>query len=162
MKLSMRTTPWDSLLAFSLTAVLVVLCGCLPAAAALGGDISSVEADQAHMKGTLHSTAAGAYTLHEIQAPSGTLREYASPAGKIFAVGWQGMRTPNLQQVLGPYFAQYQEAAAQERKEHPGRHPVVIETPGLVVEMGGHMRAFEGRAYVPEMLPQGVRAEDIR
>jgi hypothetical protein len=30
------------------------------------------------------------------------------------------------------------------------------------VEMGGHMRALSGRAYVPDMLPQSVRAEEVR
>jgi Protein of unknown function (DUF2844) len=28
--------------------------------------------------------------------------------------------------------------------------------------MGGHPRAFAGMAYVPEMLPPGVRAEEIQ
>jgi Protein of unknown function (DUF2844) len=32
----------------------------------------------------------------------------------------------------------------------------------MVVQISGHMRAFLGRAYVPQMLPAGVRAEDIR
>jgi hypothetical protein len=32
----------------------------------------------------------------------------------------------------------------------------------LVVQMAGHMRLFSGRAYVPQMLPAGVHAEDIR
>jgi hypothetical protein len=32
----------------------------------------------------------------------------------------------------------------------------------LVVRIGGHVRAFVGRAYVPEMLPSGVRAEDVQ
>ena len=28
--------------------------------------------------------------------------------------------------------------------------------------IAGHMRAFVGRAYVPEMVPSGFRAETIR
>jgi hypothetical protein len=43
-----------------------------------------------------------------------------------------------------------------------GRRPLVIEQPGLVVQIGGHPRAFAGRAYVPEMLPTGVRTEDVQ
>jgi Protein of unknown function (DUF2844) len=135
----------------------------LPAAAVLGGDVASIQADQVSMKGTLQTTSVSGYTLHEIKAPSGvTVREYVSSAGKVFAVGWQGPRGPDLQQVLGPYFQQYEQAVAQAHMNHFGRHPLVIQTPGLVVEMGGHMRAFFGKAYVPEMLPQGVHAQDLR
>jgi len=39
---------------------------------------------------------------------------------------------------------------------------VQIQEPGLVVQVAGHMRAFFGKAYVPQMLPAGIRAEDIR
>jgi Protein of unknown function (DUF2844) len=38
----------------------------------------------------------------------------------------------------------------------------MIKEAGLVVEVSGHPRAFTGRSYVPEMLPPGVRAEEIR
>jgi hypothetical protein len=43
-----------------------------------------------------------------------------------------------------------------------GRKPLMIELPGLVVEQSGHARAFAGRAYVPDMLPTGVRTEEIQ
>jgi hypothetical protein len=39
---------------------------------------------------------------------------------------------------------------------------VLINEPGLTVQISGHPRSFTGRAYIPEMLPQGVPAEDIR
>jgi hypothetical protein len=38
----------------------------------------------------------------------------------------------------------------------------VIEQPGLVFYSGGHMRAFFGKAYVPETLPKGVTADAIK
>ncbi len=38
----------------------------------------------------------------------------------------------------------------------------MVELPGLVVQSGGHMRSFAGRAYIPEALPQGVSVEAIR
>jgi Protein of unknown function (DUF2844) len=31
-----------------------------------------------------------------------------------------------------------------------------------VVQSGGHMRAYIGRAYIPEMLPPGLKAEEIK
>lgn len=126
---------------------------------ALGGDASSIASDQVHMKGSLRVVRAAAYTMHEIQAPTGTtVRQYVSPAGKVFGVAWQGPFKPDLQQVLGNYYQQYV-AAARERR---GRGPVTIQVPGLVVQSGGHQRSFVGRAYVPEMLPDGVRLEEIK
>jgi Protein of unknown function (DUF2844) len=32
----------------------------------------------------------------------------------------------------------------------------------LVIQISGHMRSFVGRAYVPQMVPAGVKVEDIR
>jgi len=135
----------------------------LPAFAGLGEDVSSVQADQAHMQGSLRTTQTQAYTLHEIQAPSGiVVREFVSPTGKVFGVAWQGPWPPDMRQILAGYFGQYQQAAQAQVNSHAGRKPLVIDQPGLVVQSGGHMRSFTGRAYIPEMLPQGVSAEAIR
>jgi hypothetical protein len=89
------------------------------------------------------------------------VREYVSPAGKVFGVAWQGPRIPDLRQLLGAYYAQYESAASAARSvRHRG--PLLIQEPGLVVQSGGHMRAYNGLAYVPDLLPAGVRAEEIR
>jgi hypothetical protein len=134
-----------------------------PAFAALGEDSSSVQTDVVRMQGSLRSTQSQAFTVHEITAATGTtVREYASPSGKIFAVAWQGPWLPNMRQLLASYFAQYEEALQAGGPARAGRRPLLIEQPGLVVQSGGHMRSFSGRAYIPQMMPQGVRAEDIR
>ena len=129
------------------------------AIAALGGDAATVMADQVHINGKLVVSRTQKYTVHEIQAPSGAVvREFASPAGTVFGVAWSGPTMPDLRQVLGPYFDQYIGAAAQRTR----RGPVLIEQPGLVVQSGGHMRAFVGKAYVPQAVPQGVAIDEIR
>ena len=136
---------------------LVMLVLPLSAPAALGGNAASVQADQIRMNATLRTAATGQYTQYEIQMPSGTLvREYVSSAGVVFAVTWEGPSLPDLRQVLGTYFAQYVEAA-----QGAGAGSRMIQQPGLVVHTGGHMRAFFGKAYVPQLLPQGVSADDI-
>ena len=66
---------------------------------------------------------------------------------------------PDLRQVLGAHFDEYVAAMAATRNR---RGPVLVQLPGLVVQSGGHMRGFVGKAYVPETLPPGVSAEDIR
>jgi len=136
----------------------------LPAFAELGGDVSSVQADQASMQASLRTTPAQAYTVHEIQAPTGiVVREYVSPtSGKVFGVAWQGPWPPDMRQILGNYFGRYQQAAQAQANTHAGRRPLVIKQPGLVVHAGGHMRSFAGQAYIPDMLPQGISAEAIR
>jgi hypothetical protein len=133
------------------------------AMAALGGDVRSVQADQLHMQGTLRATAAASYSVQEIQSPAGTVvREYVSSAGKVFAIAWQGEWPPDMRQLLGNYFDQYAQAAKTQSGARIGRRPLVIEQPGLVVQMGGHPRSFKGRAYVPDLLPSGVAAEAIQ
>ena len=67
-----------------------------------------------------------------------------------------------MRQILAGYFGQYQQATQAQVNSRAGRRPLVIDQPGLVVQSGGHMRSFTGRAYIPEMLPQGVSAEAIR
>jgi hypothetical protein len=134
----------------------------LPAWAGLGEDVSSVQADQARMQGSLRSTQRQAYTVHEIRAASGTVvREYVS-AGKVFAVAWQGPWPPDMRHVLASYFDQYQRATQTQVSGRTGRRPLLIELPGLVVQSAGHMRSFAGRAYIPEMLPPEMSRETIR
>jgi len=130
-----------------------------PAEASLGGTQASVETDRLQVGATLRVLSSAAYSVHELQTPSGTVvREFVSPAGIVFGVAWQGPSMPDLRQILGTYFDRYVEAGAARK----ARGPVAIEQPGLVVQSAGHPRAFVGRAYIPEALPQGVTADAIR
>lgn len=139
---------------------LVALVASVPAAATLGEDVASVAADQKQMQGTLQITSAAKFAVHEIRLPSGTVvKEFVSPAGMVFAVSWQGPSLPDLQQVLGRYFDEYS-GAVRSRGIGPASRRT--QGSGLVVQSGGHMRAFFGRAYVEQMLPRGVLAEEIQ
>ena len=140
-----------------------ILTAASPSWAALGGDVASVQADQAHMQGTRRTTAAAMYTVHEIQAGTGTVvREYVSSEGKVFAVAWQGPWPPDLRQILGSYFDQYTQAAKAQTEIHVARRPVMIEQSGFVLQMVGHSRSFAGRAYIPGQMPPSVTVEAIR
>ena len=141
-----------------------LLTGAALSWASLGGDVASVQADQVHMQGSRRMTVAQAYTVHEIQAGTGTvIREYVSSSGKVFAVAFKGPWLPDMRQLLGNYFEQYSRAAQVARdSRRRGRAPVMINAPGLTVQISGHPRAYGGRAFVPEMLPSGVRPEDIQ
>ena len=136
---------------------------CLPALAALGGDLSSVQTDQAHMKASLKTTTGQAYTLHEIKTQMGTIvHEFASADGRVFAVAWHGPSMPPMEQILGTYFQQFSAGVQAHHAAHVGRSPLNIQDPGLVVQSTGHARAYFGRAYVPGMLPPGITPDQIR
>jgi hypothetical protein len=157
--MSMRTRRLSALIGSTALAL-----ASLPALAALGGDISSVEADRASMKAEIRATAPTVgYSVEQMRLPSGTVvSEYVSPAGKVFAVSWFGPTKPDLSQTLGSYFQQLT-AASQQTAHNPGmRRHFQIRQPDLVFESSGHMRAFYGRAYVPSLLPPNVTAADIR
>ncbi len=132
--------------------------------ATLGGDASSVDLDRAKMKAALVGISrSGGFAVHQLQSTTGTaIREYVSPAGTVFAVSWDGPWMPDLRQVLGPYFDAYQQAAPSVRRGRRSHGPMTVRTGDLVVQLGGHPRAFHGRAYVERLLPAGVQADAIR
>jgi hypothetical protein len=134
-----------------------------PAWGALGGDINSILADQAQMQGTRKATAMGTYTIHEIQGANGAaVHEYQTQGGTVFAVAWSGPLTPDVRQILGNYFDEYTKALKAQSGTPRGRRPIMINEPGLAIEIGGHPRWFVGKVYIPEQLPAGLRSEEIR
>jgi hypothetical protein len=141
--------------------VLLAAMAPLGAYASLGGDMESVDADQADMNASERISAASEnYTVYELQTPTGTIvREYLSLVGSVFAITWQGPSLPNLRQLMGTYFTQYTEAA---NTQHGGHGHLEVRLPDLVVESSGRARAFFGRAYLPKGLPQGVAVTDIQ
>lgn len=141
--------------------IAVVLLASSQAMAELGGDAASVETDRAHMKAAVaRALPSQKYTVHELQGTGGqVIREYVSPAGTVFAVAWNGPQMPDLRQLFGAYFGVYQQAAKAKRS---GRGPLHIDQSDLVVHSGGHMRAFSGVAYVPQLVPQDVAIGEIK
>lgn len=130
--------------------------------ASLGGSPDSVQTDGLRMHGSIHTVVKSAYTLHEIQAAnSRIIHEYTNPGGTVFAVTWRGQLRPDFQQLLGPYFGRFQEAVRQAHRLHR-RGPLVIDQPGFVVQSGGHMRGFFGKAYLPDQLPPGVDPHSLQ
>ena len=128
----------------------------MPALAALGGDLRSVSSDKELMQGSLQTTPMQQYDLHEISTSGGTLiHEYMTPQGKVFAISWRGPFPPNLQQLFGGYYTQYQRAAAANAA--PGNHRMLnVHQSDFVIQAVGRMRAYHGKAYIPSLVPTGV------
>jgi hypothetical protein len=143
-----------------LTGLLLLCALAHPASAALGEAETTAAADADRLQGSLKAIERANYRVHEIQLPSGTLlREFATVGGTVFAVAWRGPSIPNLQQVLGGYFEAFTAAA---RAPHGGHHQLEVRQEDFVMQSGGHMRAFSGRAYLPKAVPAGVSLDELR
>jgi hypothetical protein len=139
-------------------ALAAVLSPCI-AGAALGESEASIQTDASQLRAAAKVTAHANYRLHEATLPSGTkLREFVGPDGKVFAVAWKGPTVPNLRRTLGRYFEPFVSAA---RAKHSGHSHLRVLAGDLVVESGGHMRAFAGRAYLIDAVPSGVDVGDL-
>lgn len=147
----------------SIAAMMLAMADPYPGAASLGGTATTVQADQARMQASLRMTKKDLYAIHELSAASHVVvREFVSPTGIVFGVAWQGPTRPDLQQLLGGYFQHFVEVTGAQKRQGVRRRPMLVQEPGLVVQGGGHARAFVGRAYVPQLVPAGVQAEEIQ
>lgn len=141
--------------------IIVAGSACAPALAALGGGAASVEADRASLNGSLRVSSAAGYTVHEITTPAGLIvHEYLTSGGQVFAVSWHGPTRPDLRQMLGSSFGEFQQARAKAPPSRDHRH-MSVETPALVVHSSGHLRTFTGRAWLPARLPENFSVSDI-
>jgi hypothetical protein len=155
-KLGQRGTPTMRIKPQHLGPALAILLWQAPALAALGGDVRSVNADRELMQGQLLTTPMQQFDLHEITTTGGTvIREYMTPQGKVFAVTWRGPFPPNLQQLFGSYYEQFQTAATSSAQVASHRM-LSIAAPDFVVQALGRMRSYHGKAFVPSLVPAGV------
>jgi hypothetical protein len=141
------------------TTLLLLVIGSVPAWAALGQYESSVSLDQKFIAGQDRQVVRQGYHLHEITASDGSfVREYVSPAGIVFGVSWQGHGMPNIQQLLGSYLTDFQQA----QKQTVRRRSVVVRTDKFVFVSSGHLRFFQGHAYAPSLIPSNLGPEVVQ
>ena len=125
------------------------------APAALGPRVLSHAAVQGAKTG-------GAYTDRKQTLATGTeVHEYLDGAGTVFAVSWAGPFLPDLKEVLGVHF----QAMVDHVHQHPGsgaRAQLRLQSDDVVIFSGGRPGAFEGRAWVPALLPAGFDTNAVR
>ena len=139
------------------TLLSAVLLATATAQAHLGGNEASVQADGADWQAPAVAVRGARFTVFTHSTPEGVkVRQFVSPTGLVFAVAWDGPLLPDMERLLGPQFPLYQNALQQRKRN------VRVDTPRLSLESGGMMRAFVGRAYLPDQLPVGVTAVDIQ
>lgn len=131
--------------------------------AALGGGAASISADGAALNGQLSTTTMTQYDVHEITSDSLVVHEYLTREGQVFAITWQGPFKPDLRQLLGDYFARYQSAVAAAGDDRAGKHShFTVSSADLVVQSNGRLRAFQGLAYIPSLVPAGVSVGELQ
>jgi hypothetical protein len=123
------------------------------ARATLGGDAASIAVNQQRLAATRRMQKIASGERHDLDLASGTVvHEYVSPAGLVYAIAWSGPRMPDLRELLGGYFAQL-----SSRAPRGGHHRMALVGSDLVVRSSAHRHTFAGRAWVPSLVPPGVR-----
>ena len=145
----------------ALSAALAVLLPMTDAQAALGDAMAATPGGPGGAPVALLNGAVQRRT--HIDAGGTTVNEYASSTGQIFAYTWQGPTVPDLPALLGAYDASYRAGAAAgfAAGENQDLHASRVAQPDLVVESGGQMRSYVGRAWLPGALPAGVTPADL-
>ena len=97
----------------------------------------------------------------QVDAGNTTINEYATSAGEIIAYTWQGPTMPDMDALLGKYGASYRAGAAASPATG-NLHALRVVRPDVIVESGGPMRGYAGRAWLPANVPSGVTSADFR
>jgi hypothetical protein len=143
-----------------LTVLLMLMASGLPAWAALGDNVSSVDSDAQVLRGQHVMVARVGYSLHQITSPDGSVvNEFVSPAGAVFGISWTGHFAPNLHQLLGTYMTNFQQGQVTQRVP---RRSITIQGDNFVFSSVGHLRSFRGRAYVPGLVPANLTPEVVQ
>ncbi|WP_114811327.1 DUF2844 domain-containing protein [Paraburkholderia kururiensis] len=159
---SFDTRAWSPI-AVALAAAAIVCTS--PAYAALGAAPTWQAAGTSNTQMTQRINAAAVlFRVNETTLPSGTVvREYVGTNGTVFAIAWQGPQMAPLNTLLGTYFPAYvQGLATAHTAQHNGYGPATVQQSNLVVQTGGHMGAFTGRAWLPLAVPAGFNTDDIQ
>jgi uncharacterized protein DUF2844 len=146
----------------SLVASAVTLAACCLSAgahAALGGVMPTQATSGASAPRTVLNGALRVRTLTD--AGNTTINEYATSTGEIVAYAWVGPTMPDLHALLGQYADSYH-AGAAAASATGNLHSSRVERPDVIVESGGPMRGYVGRAWLPAALPPGVTPNDIQ
>jgi len=127
------------------------------AQAELGGNLASIMQEQKIFGSTLTISPQSNYTIY-IQniSPDLVIKEYVSNSGNIFGVAWKGSTLPNFQVLLGSYYSNYLSAQQQNPRS------VFSQDNNLVIESGGVMGGYIGRAYLPKQVPTGLAPTAIQ
>jgi hypothetical protein len=141
--------------------LLLLITPCACSYAALGKLPSDFGVQQTGVKARSLAATSTTYHINETTLDSGTVvHEYvATSSGTVFAVSWTGPQMPDLRTLLGDSFTTLTTEAAKRPKA--GHSQLNITGQDVVIVSGGHMRAYNGRAWITSQLPAGFSPTDI-
>jgi hypothetical protein len=149
-------------IAFFCMGLLMISLAPARAPATLGGTLDSIESDRRALFAVRGSSEShSAFTVHQIDRDGTFVREYVSFDNVVFAIAWNGIRSPDLNTLLGSYAARYRKAVAQAPHQ-PGMRHNTINTDDIIVQRWGQVGDLQGRAYVPALVPAGVSIDEIK
>ncbi|HEX7914101.1 MAG TPA: DUF2844 domain-containing protein [Paraburkholderia sp.] len=98
-------------------------------------------------------------TRQQRDANGVTIREYVLPSNVVFAVTWDGPVRPDMTALLGSYFPNFVDAG---RNHARGSGPIVAGDDEFHIESAGRLGRFFGMAWLPRLIPAGVRPGDLQ
>lgn len=100
------------------------------------------------------------YSMRQQRDANGvTIREYVLPNNLVFAVTWDGPVRPDMNALLGSYFPNFVNAGQNHAR---GSGPLVAGSDEFHVESAGRLGRFFGMAWLPRLMPAGVRPRDLQ
>jgi hypothetical protein len=140
--------------------LLMLMMGSVPAWAALGDTVTSVDTDAQVLGGKHVMVAKEGYNVHQITRADGSVvNEFVSPAGTVFGISWNAHAVPNLPQLLGNYMTNLHQGKVIQRVP---RRAITIQDDNFVFSSVGHAGFFRGRAFVPGLVPANLTAEVVQ
>ncbi len=132
------------------------------ASATLGEPESSVAADAQDIPSSqVTAPGSGPERFYEIASGLADVREYVNSSGVVYALTWNGRGHPHLKSILGSYYKEYKAARDKGEAQEMGRSSLTT-TANVVVKLSGLRNHMGGRAYVPALVPTGVKAEALK
>lgn len=129
----------------------------LASQAELGGNLASINQEQKTFGSTLSSSPQTGYTIYsQTINPGLVLKEYLATNGNVFAITWKGPNLPNFQVVLGAYYSNYLTALQNNPRA------IFVQNDNIVIESGGVMGGYLGRAYLPKQFPVGMTPANLQ
>jgi hypothetical protein len=102
------------------------------------------------------------YTTSTSQLEDAIITEYLNSSRQVFAVTWVGTFHPDESKIFGAsYLDNYNQ---NEKLAHirGQRNSLQIKNSNLVVKKSGHMGDLRGKAYDPNLVPNGLDINEIK
>ena len=131
---------------------------CAPSFAGLGDHAVSVTTDARALRAKSLSARPGtsaSWTRNELTLQDGLATEFSDASGTVFAVSWKTQSMPDLSSLLGGHKGAFDSAQTQQGEKMRSPRRFAATAGDMTVLSTGHLRAFQGYAYLSSMLPQG-------